>query len=119
MDDEAAVSAVVRAYVEGMVFADEAKLRSAFHPDSLVIGNYEEKLEWSPSEEFIASVITMEPLPEGTPAPFEILSIDITGDAAAVKLTDDFAGMRFTDYLSLLRIDGHWRIVNKLYYHHA
>ncbi|MEK1931774.1 MAG: nuclear transport factor 2 family protein, partial [Pararhizobium sp.] len=32
--------------------------------------------------------------------------------------TDEFAGMRFTDYLSLLKIGGHWVIVNKLYHLH-
>jgi hypothetical protein len=35
-----------------------------------------------------------------------------------VKVTDDFAGMRFTDYLSLLKIDGRWMIVSKLYHLH-
>ncbi|MCP2072778.1 UNVERIFIED_ORG: hypothetical protein J2Y77_002214 [Pseudomonas lini] len=43
-----------------------------------------------------------------------MLSIDVTGDAAAVKVTDDYLGMRFTDYLSLLNINYRWMIVNKV-----
>ena len=31
---------------------------------------------------------------------------------------DDYVGMRFTDYLSLLKINERWMIVNKLYYLH-
>ena len=49
----------------------------------------------------------------------EIEVIDISGDAASVKVTDEFAGMRFTDYLSLLKIESRWIIVNKLYHLHA
>lgn len=48
----------------------------------------------------------------------DIQSVDVEGDAASVKVTDDFAGMRFTDYLSLLKIDGRWTIVSKLYHLH-
>jgi hypothetical protein len=49
----------------------------------------------------------------------DIQMLDIVGDAACVKVSDDFAGMRFTDYLSMLKIDGRWTIVNKLYYLHT
>ncbi len=48
----------------------------------------------------------------------EIELIDIEGDAASVKVVDEFAGMRFSDYLSLLKIDGRWTIVNKVYHLH-
>jgi hypothetical protein len=43
---------------------------------------------------------------------------DIEGEAAFVKVADEFAGMRFSDYLSLLKIDGRWVIVNKLFHLH-
>jgi hypothetical protein len=55
--------------------------------------------------------------PEVKPS-WETISVDITGDAAAAKVIDDYVGMRFTDYLSLLKIKGRWMIVNKLYYLH-
>ena len=34
------------------------------------------------------------------------------------KVTDEFMGMHFTDYLSLLQVGNGWQIVNKLYYLH-
>jgi hypothetical protein len=48
----------------------------------------------------------------------DIHSIDVAGDTASAKVTDDFAGLRFTDLLSLLKVDGHWQIVSKVYYIH-
>jgi protease I len=36
---------------------------------------------------------------------------------AAVKVADLYRGLRFTDYLSLARVDGQWIIVNKTFHH--
>ena len=49
---------------------------------------------------------------------FIFQAIDVTGDAAAVKLIDDYFDLRFTDYLSLLLIGQRWVIVNKVYFLH-
>jgi hypothetical protein len=46
-----------------------------------------------------------------------IVSIDMTGNEAVAKVADLYLGFRFTDYLSLLNIDGNWVIVNKTFYH--
>ena len=42
-------------------------------------------------------------------------SIDITGDAAVVKLVLDYPSAYITDYMTLLKIDGRWWIVNKAF----
>ena len=70
-------------------------------------------------DEFIAAIMAETPAPPDTQPVMEVESIDISGDAASVKVTDEFAGMRFTDYLSLLKIENRWIIVNKLYHLHA
>ncbi len=44
-----------------------------------------------------------------------IESVDITGDAAVAKVVLDYPDRRFTDYMSLLRLDGEWKIVHKNY----
>ncbi|PMU11244.1 MULTISPECIES: nuclear transport factor 2 family protein [unclassified Pseudomonas] len=110
------INVVVRNYVEGMVFADEALLRQAFHPSCRIIGHYEDKLEWLTLEEFIGAIKAEGPAPKEVKPFWEVQSIDITGDAAAVKVIDEYLGMRFTDYLALLNINYRWMIVNKLYY---
>ena len=46
-----------------------------------------------------------------------IVSVDMTGNEAVAKVEDLYSGFRFTDYLSLLRIDGTWFIIHKTFYH--
>lgn len=68
--------------------------------------------------DFVAAVLAGGAAEEGSQATWEIEALDVTGDSAAVKVLDDYLDMRFTDYLSLLRTDAGWVIVNKLYYLH-
>ncbi|MCY1242873.1 putative lumazine-binding protein [compost metagenome] len=117
--DTAAINRVVEHYVEGMVFADESLLREAFHPSCKIIGHYHRELEWLSLDEFIGAIKAEGPAEEGSSPFWEIRTLDITGDSAVAKVVDDYLGMRFTDYLSLLKIDQQWQIINKLYYLHV
>jgi hypothetical protein len=118
MSERQAVETTVHLYVEGMTFANEAALRKAFHPRCAIIGHYENAVEWLTRDEFIAAIVAEGSAPPDTQPFMDIEAIDVEGDAASVKVTDTFAGMRFTDYLSMLKIGGRWTIVNKLYYLH-
>lgn len=119
MSDEQSVQSVVHLYVDGMTFAHEGALRKAFHPKASIIGNYENAVEWLTLDEFVVAVASEGAASPGTQPLIEILSLDVTGDAASVKVIDAFAGLKFTDYLSLLKVNGHWLIVSKLYHLHA
>jgi hypothetical protein len=47
----------------------------------------------------------------------KIEAIDVTDQAASVKLKIRFQKFEFTDYLSLLKIGGMWIIVGKIYHY--
>jgi hypothetical protein len=47
-----------------------------------------------------------------------IVSTDVTGLTAQVKVAELYAGVRYTAYLSLMMIAEDWKIVNKLYHSH-
>ncbi|MFC2078395.1 nuclear transport factor 2 family protein [Candidatus Bipolaricaulota bacterium] len=50
---------------------------------------------------------------------FEFPLIDITGDAAITKVVIHSNGQPvYTDYVSLYRVDGEWKIVSKLFHSH-
>jgi hypothetical protein len=57
----------------------------------------------------------------GTPAADEatrrrsIDSIDVSGTAAIAKATLVHGAVTFTDYFVLLKVDGMWKIANKVY----
>ncbi|MEL6556987.1 MAG: nuclear transport factor 2 family protein [Bacteroidota bacterium] len=46
----------------------------------------------------------------------KIAQIDINGNAASARLEIDYATFRFIDYMNLLKIDGEWKVVNKIFY---
>ena len=115
----APIAAVARDYFDGMMYADEARLRRAFHPKCLIVGHFRGRLEYDPLDAFIDACKKEGSIPPGSPYFSEIVSIDVTGDTAVVKVIDDYLGSRFTDYLTMVKTEGRWVIVNKVFYVHG
>lgn len=46
----------------------------------------------------------------------KIEAIDIAGNAAVGKIVLDYPNVKFVDYMTLLKINGEWKIVNKSFY---
>jgi len=121
--DEEAVKALVQtAYVDGLMnLGDLEKTRAGFHPDFVLLGLQKGQLTRFPISDWIAS--TEKRKAAGQKAPLvtcKFARIDVTGDAAAVKLELHREGQHiFTDYLSLYKFPDGWKIVGKIYYRHA
>ena len=46
-------------------------------------------------------------------------NVDVVGTVASVRLdTDNWTGHRFTDFFNLVKIDGQWKVVSKVFYLH-
>jgi len=114
--DIAAVTEVVRAYYDGSMTGNEAKLASAFHPRALIVGTWEGELTWQTREEYIAECV--EGAGEAGEYDLRITGMSFAGDTALVSDAAQFGGIYFSDDLSLVKDDGTWRIVNKTYYAH-
>ena len=49
-----------------------------------------------------------------------IADINLTGTVATVRLElDNWTGYRFTDLFTLLKVDGKWKIMNKVFHLHG
>jgi hypothetical protein len=118
MTDEQTVRNLAFSYVQAMAFGKEAELRAAFHPDAAIIGNYQNALEWLSLESFIEAILAETPATAGSTPVCDVQSATVTGDTACVTVVDEFAGLRFTDILSMVKVAGSWKIVNKVYYLH-
>ncbi|MDX9973000.1 MAG: nuclear transport factor 2 family protein [FCB group bacterium] len=113
--DKAAIEKTIQLYFDGIIKYDEAGLRTAFHPDAFVIGTKKDgTLEREPFGEWV--LYTRGTAPDPTGRINKIVSIDVTGNAAVVKTDLDWPSAHYTDYLSLIRIDGEWKIVNKIWH---
>ena len=45
-----------------------------------------------------------------------IEAIDVVGNAAVARIILDYPTVKFIDYMTLLKINGEWKIVNKSFY---
>jgi protease I len=107
-----AIEAAAGDYLEGGTTGDIARLRSAFHPSTVLKfvkdGSYG---EW-PVDAYLGRMTPGKRSERRT----RILLVDFAGTCALVKAEVDYGSFRFIDYLSLLKVDGRWRIVGKIFY---
>lgn len=112
--DEAGARAAVNHYLAGHATGSPDEFRAAFHPKAMLYWNRDGAFAERTSGDYIAGA-------SGKPAADEaqrrrsIESLDVTGNAAMAKVVLDYPSVRFTDYLSLVKADGEWRIVNKIF----
>lgn len=118
-DDLKAIRSVVTDYLEGMIHGQEERLRAAMHPLCMQAGHYNGVYEFMPRDAFIEAIRPEKKEPDGSPLTFDITLIDLTGDIAVVKVTDDCFGTTWTDYLTLIKDQVKWQIVMKAFYNHA
>ncbi len=93
-------------------------MQAAFHEKALIVGHFDGELSWMTRDDFADLCVEEAELKEGDSFEARIETSEITGDCALVKVVNQVLGVWFTDYLSLLNIDGKWQIVNKTYYAH-
>jgi len=112
--EDSTVRAVVQRYLHGLKFNDTVSFHEAFWPEARLFairpnGQINELTQSKWYGMFAKNAGQEE---QGD---LRIAGVDITGNAAAVKVVEDYPGSRYTDYLNLLRISGRWWIVNKIY----
>lgn len=112
--DQAAVRAVVERYLHGLKFNDVPSLQAAFWPEAKLLfikrdGTIGQLTQAEWQKGFVANAGKEE---EGT---LLITAVDITDNAASVKVTETYPKSVYVDYLNLLRVQGEWRIVNKIF----
>jgi N-acetyl-anhydromuramyl-L-alanine amidase AmpD len=112
--DETAVRAVVSSYLHGLKFNDVPSLERAFWPEAkLYFVSRDGHLGQLTQAAWYAGFAQSAGKEET--GDLRIATVEITRDIAAVKVVENYPGVRYTDYLSLVRFDGQWRIVNKVY----
>ena len=120
MNDHQEIHAVLNAYFEGIYSGDIALLRSAFHPQACLFGEIKGQAYFKPLDDYLAAVADRQsPKALGEALTMKPLSIEVLDNIAFAKAHCRMLGFNYYDYLSLLRHEGQWRIVNKLFTHVA
>ena len=115
-EDEVAVRAALQHYIQGHATGDGAHMRIAFHPQARLFWSSADTLATRTSEEYIARMPGKPAADEGTGVyKRSIELVDVTGNAAIGKIVLDYPTAHIVDYMSLVKTNGEWKIINKIF----
>ncbi len=111
-----AIAKVVQHYIDGAKSGRGDDMKPAFHTDATIFGYAGDDLFAGPIQKLFAWSDENGP---ATELEARIASIDVIGTAATVRLElDNLSGHRYTDLFTLLKVDGEWKIMNKVFHLH-
>ncbi|MCY2946291.1 MAG: nuclear transport factor 2 family protein [Planctomycetota bacterium] len=111
-----AIAKTVQPYINGAKSGRGANMQPAFHQDATIFGYADGDLFAGPIQKLFDYVDHDAP---ATGLQARIVSIDIIDTIAAVRLElDNWNGHRYTDLLTLLKVGGAWKIMNKVFHQH-
>jgi hypothetical protein len=111
------ITKVVQHYIDGAKSGRGDDMKPAFHKDATIFGYAGADLFAGPIQQLFAWVDENDP---ATGLQARIASIDLVGTVATVRLElANWTGFRFTDMFTLLKVDGEWKVMNKVFHTHA
>jgi len=111
-----AIEKAIQPYLDGAKSGKGDDMRPAFHKDATVFGFVGPDLFAGPIQNLFAWNDQNGP---ATGLQARIASIDLIGTVATMRLElDNWTGYRFTDLFTLLKVDGEWKIMNKVFHLH-
>jgi len=112
-----AIAEVVQHYIDGARSGRGDDMKPAFHTGTTIFGYVGDELTAGPIDQLFAWNDTNGP---ATDLEARIASIDVAGTVATLRLElDNWTGYRFTDFFTLLKVDGEWKIMNKVFHLHV
>ncbi len=112
-----AIAETLQHYIDGARSGKGGDMKPAFHEDANIFGYIGADLFAGPIRKLFDWHDENGP---ATELEARIASIDVIGTVATVRIDlDNWTGHRFTDLLSLLKVDGAWKIMNKVFHLHS
>ena len=119
MDARGEVVLALDDYFDGLHHSDTVRLRRAFHPAALYACATDGSLLLRTMDEYFP-VVDARPSPasRGEPRHDRIVSIEFAGPVTAfARVECAIAPKAFVDFLILVRLDGRWRILSKVFHY--
>ncbi len=110
------IAKVLQHYINGAKSGRGADMKPAFYKDATIFGYTGTDLFAGPIQQLFAWNDENGP---ATELEARIANIDLIGTVATVRLElDNWTGHRYTDLFTLLKVDGEWKIMNKVFHLH-
>lgn len=119
VQEYSAIVEVLNKYNEGGKQAQSSIMKPAFSDQATIFGiDADGKLIGGPIQGLFEVIDTgFRPSPEARGV---IVSVDIAGTAASARIdTNDISGFCFTDFFNLLKVEGKWTVISKIYHTHV
>jgi hypothetical protein len=110
-----AVIATANQYVEGLRTGSAEGVAQAFHKDAVMYGFTNGQLLGGPISNLFDFVQKNGNAPEITTR-LDVLAITPTTAVIRVDMEKDAIGADYNDYLTLIKIDGTWKVIAKVYH---
>lgn len=101
-------------YIKGHATGDGEYMKKAFHTEGNLVFVRDGKIATRSFADYISG-FSGRPAADEAQRKRSIESIDVVGNAAVAKIILDYPTAKLTDYMSLLKINGEWKIVNKVF----
>ncbi len=116
MNEHDLIIEAVQPYIEGARSGTGDDMKPAFHKDATVFGYVGGELFAGPIQHLFDWHDANGPAVD---LQARIASIDLVDTVATLRLElDKWTGHRFTDLFTLLKVDGEWKIMNKVFHLH-
>ena len=115
--DYDAITQAVSAYIEGGRMGSGATTKKAFHSHANIFGYLGGNLLGPDMQKLYDARDKVGPAPD---LEARFTRVDVTGTAANVRLDTNRGGKPlYTDYLNMVKLDGVWIIVSKVFHMHG
>ncbi len=112
-----AITKVVQHYIDGAKSGRGDDMKPAFHEDATIFGYVGADLFAGPIQKLFDWNDENGP---ATDLQARIADIDLIDTVATVRLElDNWTGSRFTDLFTLLKVEGEWKIISKVFHTHS
>ncbi|MES2790905.1 MAG: nuclear transport factor 2 family protein [Planctomycetota bacterium] len=112
------VIATVNKYVEGLRIGSPDEIAKAFHKDAVMYGFTNGELLGGSIKNLYDFVQKNGNAPEIL-THLDVLAITPTTAVVRVDMEKDAIGANYNDYLTLIKIDGDWKVIAKVYHQFA
>lgn len=112
-----AIEKTIQFYLDGARSGSGQIMKAAFHADATIFGYIGDDLfagpiqklfDWNDANGPAATIVA------------NITHIDLVGSVANARVeSEDWTGHKFTDFFNLLKVDGEWKIMNKVFHLHS
>jgi len=115
-EDREAITRTIQTYIDGGKSGKSDDMKPAFHEGATIYGYIGPDLFGGPIQALFDWV---DANPAATELKSNITTIEIEGTIATARVElDNWTGHKFTDMFTLLKTDGKWEIISKVFYLH-